>query len=249
MRCRDVEALWDDVRDDAKTSVKEAVNLHLRACPPCQDLFTEYQGVAYRLSALPQPEPSCDLARRIVEHIAALSTRHHREHKEVITLTTATTPIGRIYVGYRNNSIVFITMSDESDPERIRLQAQQRLRSPVIHGSTPTWLTTTLAGFFSTWHVDDTSVDLSDLTPFEQQALRAAASIPPGEVRSYAWVAGKIGRPKAARAVGQAMARNPVPLLMPCHRVVGASGDLHNYGYGLEMKARLLSMEGYRLER
>ena len=84
------------------------------------------------------------------------------------------------------------------------------------------------------------------LDPFEQAALRAAARIPPGEVRSYAWVATQIGRPKAARAVGRVMARNPLPFLFPCHRVVDSSGDLHDYYYGREMKARLLEMEGYR---
>ena len=63
-------------------------------------------------------------------------------------------------------------------------------------------------------------------------------------MRSYAWVATQIGRPKAARAVGRVMARNPLPLLFPCHRVVDSSGDLHNYFYGLEMKARILEMEG-----
>jgi O-6-methylguanine DNA methyltransferase len=116
----------------------------------------------------------------------------------------------------------------------------------VIRGEAPPWLVRALDNFFSTWTVDDTVVDISDLTPFEQAALRAAARIPPGEVRSYAWVATQIGRPRAARAVGRVMARNPMPLLFPCHRVVDSSGDLHNYYYGLEMKARLLEMEGYR---
>ena len=74
----------------------------------------------------------------------------------------------------------------------------------------------------------------------------ASRQIPPGQVRSYSWVAQTIGRPRAARAVGQVMARNPLPLLFPCHRVVDSSGDLHDYFYGLEMKAKLLQMEGYR---
>jgi methylated-DNA-[protein]-cysteine S-methyltransferase len=56
----------------------------------------------------------------------------------------------------------------------------------------------------------------------------------------------QIGRPRAARAVGRVMARNPLPLLFPCHRVVDSSGELHDYFYGLEMKAKLLQMEGYR---
>jgi O-6-methylguanine DNA methyltransferase len=113
-------------------------------------------------------------------------------------------------------------------------------------GETPQWLRDTLDRFFRTWRVEDATVDISDLTPFEQAVLRAAARIPPGEVRSYAWVATQIGRPRAARAVGRVMARNPLPFLFPCHRVVDASGDLHNYYYGREMKARILEMEGYR---
>ena len=116
----------------------------------------------------------------------------------------------------------------------------------AISGEAPAWLQRMFQQFFKTWRVDDEYVDISDLTPFEQAALRAAAQIPPGQVRSYAWIAQSIGKPKAARAVGQVMARNPLPLLMPCHRVVDSSGDLHNYGYGIEMKARLLKLEGYR---
>jgi methylated-DNA-[protein]-cysteine S-methyltransferase len=103
--------------------------------------------------------------------------------------------------------------------------------------------------FFSTWQVDLTQVDISGLSPFEQAALRKAAQIPPGQVRSYGWIAREIGHPQAARAVGQAMARNPVALFFPCHRVVDAAGSLHNYGYGVEVKARILQMEGYAAKR
>ena len=99
--------------------------------------------------------------------------------------------------------------------------------------------------FFETWQVDMSRIDISQLGAFEQAALRKAAQIPPGEVRSYGWIAREIGHPQAARAVGQAMARNPVALLFPCHRVVDAHGALHNYGYGVEVKARILAMEGY----
>ena len=70
MRCREVEALWDEIRGDCTRSLREAVTSHLRACPPCQELYEQYEGVAYCLSCLPQPEPSCNLTKRVVEHIA-----------------------------------------------------------------------------------------------------------------------------------------------------------------------------------
>lgn len=242
MRCRDVDELWDEVRGDCQESVKEAVDVHLQACTDCQHLYEEYEGVAYCLSCLPAPVPSCDLAKKVVEHIAAI--RRH-ERTTPVVLTSVQTPIGRLYVGFKEEKIAYIGIDTGVALEDVRARVESRLRRTVVTGDAPAWLNETLEQYFSTWRVDDVMIDVEDLTPFEQAALRAAAQIPPGEVRSYSWVASQIGRPRAARAVGQVMARNPIPLLFPCHRVVDASGDLHNYGYGLEMKARLLKMEGY----
>ncbi len=70
--------------------------------------------------------------------------------------------------------------------------------------------------------------------------------IPAGETRSYGWLARKVGRPRAARAVGRVMATNPLPIVVPCHRVVGSDGSLHGYGGGLDVKAELLRLEGAR---
>lgn len=242
MRCREVEALWDEIRD-GMLPMREAVRRHLRTCPPCQDLYEEYEGVAYCLSCLTPPEPSCDLAKKIVEHIASLKQKHRGEP---ILLTSVETPVGRIYVGFKENRIAYIGLDRGESPEAVRERIARRLRRDASFSEAPPWLTGLFEDFFRTFRVDERHVDISDLTPFEQAALKAAARIPPGEVRSYAWVAQSIGRPRAARAVGQVMARNPLPLFYPCHRVVDSSGDLHNYGYGIEMKARLLTMEGYR---
>jgi len=242
MRCREVEALWDDIRDGLP-SLRDAVHAHLRECPPCQELYEQYEGVAYCLSCLPRPEPSCDLTKKVVEHIAAV---RHRQRIDPITLTSIDSPVGRLYVGFKDQRIAYIGLDRGDSFENVRAQVERRLRRPVEAGEAPGWLRKMFDEFFKTWRVDDDYVDISDLTPFEQAALRAAAQIPPGEVRSYSWIAQVIGKPKAARAVGQAMARNPLPLLMPCHRVVDSNGDLHNYGYGIEMKARLLKLEGYR---
>lgn len=92
--------------------------------------------------------------------------------------------------------------------------------------------------------LDEIQLDLSDAPPFFGAAWTACRRIPPGETRSYAWLAAAAGRPLAARAAGQAMAKNPFALIIPCHRVIASNGDLRGYGAGgLRVKARLLEME------
>lgn len=86
-------------------------------------------------------------------------------------------------------------------------------------------------------------LDLRDATPFQRAVLELVHSIPYGETRSYAWVAKQSGKPKAFRAVGQVLARNPLPIIVPCHRVVGSDGSLIGFGSGLGLKKRLLDME------
>ncbi|MCX5681356.1 MAG: MGMT family protein [Candidatus Omnitrophica bacterium] len=81
------------------------------------------------------------------------------------------------------------------------------------------------------------------LTVFEQSVLKITSTIPLGETRSYTWVARKIGRPKAIRAVGQALKKNPYPLLIPCHRVIHKDGRLGGYVWGVKTKKVLLSIE------
>lgn len=88
-------------------------------------------------------------------------------------------------------------------------------------------------------------LDLSGATPFFLDVWEACRSIPRGETRTYSWLASEAGRPSAMRAAGQAMARNRVPLIIPCHRVLGRDGGLHGFaGPGVGMKARLLEIEG-----
>lgn len=92
----------------------------------------------------------------------------------------------------------------------------------------------------------DLPLDLSAVTEFQRAALRLVRGIPAGTVWTYRQVAEALGRPRASRAVGQAMARNPVPIVVPCHRVVGSSGALTGYGGGggVATKQWLLEFEG-----
>jgi methylated-DNA-[protein]-cysteine S-methyltransferase len=86
-------------------------------------------------------------------------------------------------------------------------------------------------------------LDLAGLPPFHEKVLAAARRISYGRTATYGELAARAGSPRAARAVGQAMAHNPVPLIIPCHRVLAAGGRLGGYGGGLDLKRRLLGME------
>jgi methylated-DNA-[protein]-cysteine S-methyltransferase len=90
----------------------------------------------------------------------------------------------------------------------------------------------------------DLSVDLRGAAPFTADVLEQLARVPYGQTATYGELASRVGHPRAARAVGTVMNRNPVPIVLPCHRVVGASGSLVGYGGGLERKEQLLRLEG-----
>jgi methylated-DNA-[protein]-cysteine S-methyltransferase len=93
----------------------------------------------------------------------------------------------------------------------------------------------------------DLPVDLRGRTGFSRAVLDKLARVPFGEVTTYGALAAKAGRPRAARAVGTVMNRNPIPIVLPCHRVIGASGALVGYGGGLERKRLLLDLEDANL--
>ncbi|MFI5254023.1 MAG: methylated-DNA--[protein]-cysteine S-methyltransferase [Candidatus Limnocylindrales bacterium] len=86
--------------------------------------------------------------------------------------------------------------------------------------------------------------DLRGTTPFAASVLRGALTIPRGEIRPYAWLAREIGRPAAVRAVGSALGHNPVPILIPCHRIVRSDGHIGDYAWGSNVKRAALAAEG-----
>ncbi len=87
-------------------------------------------------------------------------------------------------------------------------------------------------------------VDLRGAAPFAHQVLDELARVPYGHTTTYGTLAAKVGAPRAARAVGTVMNRNPIPIVLPCHRVIGANGSLTGYGGGLDVKEHLLRLEG-----
>jgi O-6-methylguanine DNA methyltransferase len=87
-------------------------------------------------------------------------------------------------------------------------------------------------------------LDMSAASPFQKDVWQTTRSIPWGETRSYKWIAEQIGKPEAVRAAGHALGKNPLPIIIPCHRVIGSNGDLTGFSGGLGVKKQLLELEG-----
>ena len=133
-------------------------------------------------------------------------------------------------------------------PQCSAQEACQQLGDSVSHA---TWsphlfkdLTERLRVYFSRHRTTfPDKLDLSRATHFQREVWEITRLIPYGETRSYAWVAKQIKKPRAMRAVGQALSKNPLPIIVPCHRVVASDGKLGGFGGGIELKRYLLSLE------
>lgn len=153
------------------------------------------------------------------------------------------TSIGKVWVGYSSRGISMISLGQDNSLEfenYYRNRLQRHSHQGVISKSYAEAVRKAVAGKKTT----NAPLDLSSLTSFERKILHCLQQIPLGEVRPYNWLAKECGRPKAARAVGTVMARNPIPFLLPCHRVTPAAGGVGNYGYGSALKRALLKKEG-----
>ena len=153
------------------------------------------------------------------------------------------TDFGAAHVGFTPRGISAVKLDVEEDGA-FESYYQDRLGRGVVRGSLPEAYAEAVRRAIRGEKITQPPVTLEGLTEFEQTVLEHLARIPTGEVRPYAWLAREVGRPKAIRAVGTVMARNPVPFLMPCHRLVPSTGGVGNYYYGPEMKWTLLEREG-----
>lgn len=138
-------------------------------------------------------------------------------------------PCGRLKIGYTDKAIKFVKKTDEKQsgmPSEMSELAAKELYEYF-------------AGERKTFELPLEP----DGTEFQKKVWRALLEIPYGETRSYKDIAERLGNPKACRAVGGANNKNPIVIIIPCHRVIGANGDMVGYGCGLEMKHMLLDLE------
>ena len=156
--------------------------------------------------------------------------------------TTVPGPLGIIHVGFTPLGVSSIVPT--SDEEEFLATHHRRVGRKAYPGEMPHRLAARLERTLESGRLGKLPVDLRVLTEFQQHVLEVTATIPPGEVRPYGWVAREVGNEAAVRAVGTALARNPVPIAVPCHRVVKSDGSIGSYAFGSHMKHALLEHEG-----
>ena len=158
------------------------------------------------------------------------------------------TPVGQLTVIFDQTHVLH-AVDWEDHEHRLQHLFQTRDRRRGRHTEFQSskmsgYLRDSFEGYFNGGEIDITKLKVElDGTPFEETVWRALLTIPRGETRSYGDIAKQIGKPTASRAVGAANGRNPIGIVVPCHRVIGQSGSLTGYGGGLSRKAWLLDLE------
>jgi O-6-methylguanine DNA methyltransferase len=152
------------------------------------------------------------------------------------------TPIGPVFVAYNAAGVSAVVPADSSAGFEQAFRA--RFGRPARRADAPDEALVRALRAHLRGEPASLRFDLSGVSEFERAVLTKALEIPRGEVRTYGWIAREIGRPRAVRAVGMALNRNPVPLLIPCHRVVYADFSIGHYAFGTPMKQALLASEG-----
>jgi len=151
-------------------------------------------------------------------------------------------PVGELFLASTDRGLCRISYRVEGqDEELARLFGVRVLRLPLDA------VRRELDEYFEGQRREfDLPLDLR-VAPFHEAVLHELARVPYGRTETYGALAAKVGRPKAARAVGTVMNRNPIPIVLPCHRIIGANGSLTGYGGGLDAKRALLELEGAML--
>ena len=160
--------------------------------------------------------------------------------------TTMRTPIGRVLAASSDSGLVRVSFR-RAEPAFVA-DLRRRLGADVVRSDAKLAPVVTQLGLYFAGKRRrlDLPVDLRTVTPFQRRVLTATRRVPPGRVVSYGEIARRIGKPRASRAVGQALGHNPIPIVIPCHRIVAGSG-IGGYTGGLAIKRRLLAIEGLRV--
>jgi methylated-DNA-[protein]-cysteine S-methyltransferase len=223
MQCRSVLTRVDALRTgELAAGEQSAVHEHLRTCKSCDESVADVDTLAKSLRTL----------------VAAAPPRSCRD-----AIADSYEQIGDLWIVFSDRGLKMVRHGGTF--EDLLAAHTARNGCSLKAGKLPDALRRQITAALEGQGVDKPRVDWDDdLSELERDVLTTLTRIPRGEVRTYEWVARQVGRPKAVRAVGTVCARNHVPFVVPCHRVVPTSGGIGNYAYGSEMKRELLEREG-----
>ena len=175
--------------------------------------------------------PPADLERNTVVDVGAADLAARTD-----------SPIGPVWIAWSTRGVTALSplFSTATFDEFMEMHRRTTYEASVL----PSDLLDGVETALDTGDSSTVSVDMTGLGDFQKSVLEACATIPVGQVRPYGWIATEIDNPGSVRAVGTALGHNPIPLIVPCHRVVKSDGSVGNYAFGPEMKHDLLVREG-----
>jgi methylated-DNA-[protein]-cysteine S-methyltransferase len=230
---------------DLSSSESDWIADHVADCSYCARELNRYQNVC---SCLDQVYRESEVGPCPVPRF--LPT------KPVAWYTVVSSPVGPLFVAATNDALVEIEFSKGRDERDLRRHLSERgfeprpLAAAPHDGAGPSRrvidrVTQQLSEYFGGRRNSfDLPLDFSGLPEFTREVLTATANVPFGKLDTYRGIAAQIGKPSATRAVGNALNRNPVPVVVPCHRIIRSDGSAGGYGGGLDVKFRLLAHEG-----
>ena len=234
------------VAGDLRASTVAAMRRHAAACAVCRPTWGHDHGLRGALAVVAADEVEPDAAS-VRGARARLRSALDRAGYPMVRFGRLQTPIGPLFVGSTDVGVYDLTFGPRSERS---YRAHLLRRSSEVRrddgGLAP--VTEQLMAYFAGELTRFTlAVDLRAVTPFTARVLRETRSIRFGQVTSYGELAVRIGSPRASRAVGGALGRNPVPIIIPCHRVLAQGGRLGGFTGGLPTKRALLGLEGVRV--
>ena len=222
MRCRPTLTRVDALRTgELPDEEHRAVEEHLRICKSCEESAADVDELAQAVKALVIAPP--------------------RPIRESLRTTDFYDQVENVWVAFSDRTIRMISGRSLED---LRSWYGKRYGRALERAPIPDALRKQVVAAVHGEGVEKPAIDLRDASELERRVMQTMARIPRGEVRSYSWLAEQVGKPRAVRAVANVVARNCVPFILPCHRVVPAGGGVGKYAYGSKMKRDLLRREG-----
>lgn len=234
MQCRNVLTRIDALRTkELAKPESHTIEEHLQTCPSCNESVGDIEEFANAIRSLAAPAP--------------VSIRKNVTRSVCDSFDSIDVAGERVWVAFSAKGIRMIDLRSRN-AEEFREAYRARFGRDLKEGKLPERYRRAVDSSIRGEGAESMDIDLSGMSEFERRVLETIFKIPRGEVRPYSWVARAVQRPKAARAVGTVMANNPIPFLLPCHRVVPAGGGVGNYGFGPARKRSLLAAEGAPVE-